>query len=171
MTTRKPLAAAPSNDNERAAVPRTGSHCPKCGRVRGAGASACDRCGLIFSRWNAASSTATVPIDAQGEALWRDVLDDWSNTARHDAFVKHCSAQGSLASAGRRYREALDARPDDAVARRMQERVVGMATVVLTARAPAPAPVTRRRWFWALTGLSFVLGMVGALVRSCSGGR
>ena len=50
---------------------------------------------------------------------------------RHDAFLKHCATAGRLAAAGRKYRERLDAYPEDPVAAQMQARIVGMATAAL----------------------------------------
>lgn len=140
--------------------------CPKCLHPRREGAEACARCGLVYALWRPeAAHTAVTPLDDAAEALWRDAQADWANGARHDAFLKHCSLVGQLGAAGRRYRERADADPGDTLARKMQERVLAMATVALATPAKAPVPVTRARWFWAVMVAGLVAGMAGALLR------
>jgi hypothetical protein len=144
--------------------------CPKCGKAAGPAATACARCGLVFALWRPEAAPSTASLDTQGEALWDEVVASWQDSKRHEAFVKHCAANGLLAPAGRRYRGRLDVAPDDEIARRMQERIVGMVTVQLgVARATPAAPVTRSRWFWVVLLLFAVAGLVAGLLYGRSG--
>jgi hypothetical protein len=140
--------------------------CPKCGfRALGTPApAACPRCGLTFALWTAEQEAGVVRLDAEAEALWSAASADWHDAARHDAFLKHCSLAGALAPAGRRYRERLDAQPSDAVAARMQERILTMATASLLHPAAAPTPVTRQGWFWLVLVIFAVAGLGAALL-------
>ncbi len=140
--------------------------CPKCGHARAPGGKACARCGLVFALWTPdKAAVALVPLDPRGDELWAGLAADWRNIARHDAFAKHCSLVGTLAAAGRCYRERLDAAPDDAVAQQMQARIVSMAMVQLPARAAQPPePVTRSKWFWGVMFLVGVAGILGGLI-------
>ena len=91
--------------------------CPKCGRSRADGAAACARCGLVFANWTPGrrgpgrAGGGGMALDAQGDQLWDQLRASWQDEARHDAFLKHCATAGSLAVAGRRYRQRLDEDP------------------------------------------------------------
>jgi hypothetical protein len=140
--------------------------CPKCGHraVAAPGAeppASCPRCGLTFALWTPVQEAAVARLDEGAEALWSAAVADWQDPGKHDAFLKHCSLTGSLAAAGRRYRQRLDQQPGDGVATRMQERVLAMATAALVRPSVAPAPVTRQTWFWAVL---LVCGVVGTAV-------
>jgi hypothetical protein len=143
--------------------------CPKCGRVREPAREDCRACGLVFALWNPEAAPPVVRLDPEAEALWTALCAHWEDAARHEAFVKHCSARGLLAAAGRRYRERLETDPRDAVALRMRDRIVAMATAQLQAVAGVggarrPTPVTRSRGFWVVLALSAVAAVVGALL-------
>jgi hypothetical protein len=121
----------------------------------------------VFANWSPGVAAPLATLDAAGEQLWADVVANWSDDVRHEAFVKHSSVSGTLGAAGRRYRERLDASPDDQVAARMQERILGLATVGFTvtrSQAPTSAPVTRHTWFWVVLGVCAAGGMIGGLL-------
>ncbi len=79
--------------------------------------------------------------DAGGEAeAWEEVLARWEDEAAHRAYLARFSDLEGLAQAGLRYREALLARPDDAIAARWRDEIVKRATVEGLARLPRTAP-------------------------------
>lgn len=139
--------------------------CPKCGNRLATSATACPRCGLTLALWTPALAAAVVRLDQRGEALWTKVRAQWDAESAHDEFLKHCSTKGLLAAAGRCYRERLDEAPDDAMAARMQERIVTMATVSFAVRPTTPpTPVTRTGWFWVMVVVCGIGGIVGAFL-------
>jgi uncharacterized Zn finger protein (UPF0148 family) len=140
------------------------SSCPKCGHHRRGGESACPRCGLTFALWTAEKAAEVVGLDAKAEALWTELDGSWDDDTKHDAFLKYCSVAGLLAPAGRCYRDRLARHPGDPTARRMQERIVTMATLSFTRPAARPLPVTRSTWFWAVMFLCGVAGVAAALL-------
>lgn len=140
------------------------SRCPKCGHPEATGASSCARCGLVFALWSPQTAQPLAALDGRAEALWGEARQAWEEASRHEAFIKHCSAAGLLGAAGRRYREHLDRTPGDAIATRMQERILAMATVGFTVRSRAPQPVTRTRWFWAVVLLFGVTGVLAGVI-------
>ncbi len=149
----------------------TSSACPKCTRARIPDSESCPRCGLVFALWSPDSAGPELVLPAEGETFWAAVVKAWDDDGAHDAFVKYCSAAGQLVVAGRRYRERLDTRQDDAVAARMQQRVVGMATAALKVQATVVRPpVTRSRWFWVIIIVCVIGGALAGLVFSRSGG-
>jgi hypothetical protein len=138
--------------------------CPKCGRARDAGAETCARCGLMFARWSPEQAAEVVQLDATGEKLWADLRASWNDEALHDAFVKHCSVSGRLPAAGRLYRALLDREPGNALATRMQARIVGMATALLTPTQPRGPAVSRRGWFLWVLIIGALAGVLGSLL-------
>lgn len=138
--------------------------CPKCGHKRPAGVEACARCGLVFALWTPEKAAEVVKLDEAGEAAWAALIGRWQDEAQHDAFLKRCAAGGTLAAAGRCYRAYLDQHPGDALATKMQERIVVMATLTFARPTRPPTPVTRSRWFWAVVGLAVSAGVVLALL-------
>jgi hypothetical protein len=73
---------------------------------------------------------------------WAEVEARWDDPAAHRAYLARFPDLDGLATAGRRYRAALEARPGDAVALAMKAEVVKRATVVglaMLPRTPQPA--------------------------------
>jgi len=104
------------------------------------------------------------PLDNRSGELWQAVQVHWSDSARHEEFLKHCLQTGTLAAAGRLYRDRLDENPQDAVAAQMQAQILAKATLTLDINKSQPREVmTRSRWFWAVVLLSMALGIAGGL--------
>jgi predicted TPR repeat methyltransferase len=102
--------------------------------------------------------TTPVELDAEGEAMWRALIDDWADGPGHDRFVQRCFATGRLAAAAACYRRHLEVAPADPIARRMQDRVVFLATQAL---APSARPAGGRRrspWLTAIVVAAAALG-------------
>lgn len=73
-------------------------------------------------------------------AAWAEVVARWDEPAAHRAYLGRFPDLDGLATAGRRYREVLAARPQDAVAQAMKAEVVKRATVVGLASLPRTPP-------------------------------
>ncbi len=139
--------------------------CPKCGKKHAPAETACGRCGLVFALWKADAVAPVLPLDARGEELWRNIQGNWSDSALHEEFVKHCLQVNTLAAAGRLYRERLDENPKDALAAQMQSQVLAKAALGLAINRTTTAaePVTRSRWFWLIVLTAMALGIAGGL--------
>ncbi len=111
-----------------------------------------------------APAAAIPPLDPTATALYAACEDSWDDELRHDKFVKYCSASGLLASAARQYRLRLAQHPEDPVATRVQQRIVTMASFLLTTHQPPPEPLTRSRWFLAVVGVAVLAGLLAALL-------
>jgi hypothetical protein len=79
------------------------------------------------------------------EAAWAEVLLGWADEARHRAYLDRFPDLEGLAVAGRRYREALDARPGDPIAARFRDEVVKRAMVQGLVGLPRTPPQEKRR--------------------------
>jgi len=111
---------------------------------------------------------APVALDAAGETLWRATVEAWGETARHDAFVGHCTATMSLVAAAARYRERLVTHPDDEIARKMIARIAFLAAQALRPSAPARPPLSRSPLFLVIIALA---GLGGAILGFLYRGR
>jgi hypothetical protein len=107
---------------------------------------------------------AIPPLDPTAATLYAACEAAWDDDVRHDKFVKYCSAAGLLASAARQYRLRLDRDPEDAMASKMQQRIVTMASLLLVTHQPPPEPLTRSRWFLMLVGLAALAGLLAAIL-------
>jgi hypothetical protein len=88
---------------------------------------------------SSSSPSQNVPVE---EAAWAELLLAWEDEARHRAYLAQFTDLEGLAVAGRRYRDALAARPDDPLAARFRDEVVKRAMVqglVAFPRTPPPA--------------------------------
>jgi hypothetical protein len=142
----------------------TAAACPKCGKKRAGNVEACPRCGLVFALWNPVEGATLVCLDDAGEALWRKAQDNWSDSAGHEEFLKHCLQTNTLAAAGRLYRERLDENPKDVLAAQMQSQVLAKAALGLSIHKSQPrTAVTRSRWFWVVVLAAMALGITGGL--------
>jgi hypothetical protein len=106
---------------------------------------------------------AIPPLDPTATALFAACEATWQDDRLHDKFVKYCSAAGLLAAAALQYRRYLDQHPGDALAAKMQQRIVTMASLLLTTRNRPAEPMTRSRWFMILIALSAIGGAVAAI--------
>ncbi len=64
---------------------------------------------------------------------WNRVALDWGNVKAHEQFVSYCAGMRSLPFAGTRYREHLEANPQDPMAKKGRDRVLTQAMVLATA--------------------------------------
>jgi hypothetical protein len=89
----------------------------------------------------ATPAPAPAPEPAGEEArAWAAVEARWADQAAHLAYLARFPDLDGLTTAGRRYRDALAARPGDAMALAMKAEVVKRATVVGLAMLPRTAP-------------------------------
>ena len=144
--------------------PASAPGCPKCGKKRAPELKSCPRCGLVFALWKEESTVPLALLDSRGTELWQEIQGHWSDATRHEELLKHCLQTGTLAAAGRLYRERLDEDPKDAVAAKMQAQILTKATLTLSLNKSQPREaVTRSRWFWAIVLLAMALGITGGL--------
>jgi len=106
--------------------------------------------------------TADTESEAEARA-WDEVVQGWGDEARHRAYLARQAGLEGLAVAGRRYREALELRPDDPVAQRWRDEVVKRATVAGLALLPRAKPFEPRVPRWARAAGLTAVGVLLAL--------
>lgn len=142
--------------------------CPKCGEVQRK-SDACRRCGLIIARWNPDSAASDPELgDArEAAALWKLVDENWSDLARHEAFIEHCRRSGVLAFAAARYRQSA-ARPGSAE-RLAQIRVVAEQSLAAVPRAAPAAKRSNLRTVLLAAVVAVLLVLIWVLISSAVG--
>ena len=112
------------------------------------------------------SAPATIkPREAALWKSWEAVTASWEVQKAHESFVALCMTAGALPFAGTRYREALQSRPDDAMAKKGRDRVLAQAMVVAQATRDdgEDARVPSQTWKRVATGTAIFL-MVAAML-------
>ena len=113
-----------------------------------------------------ASAAAAVPGAGAAEGdeagAWADVQARWADQAAHLAYLARFPDLDGLTTAGRRYRDALAARPGDAMALAMKAEVVKRATVVGLALLPRTPPPRLATSGWRRAALIALAGWIAA---------
>jgi len=120
-------------------------------------------------------SSAPPPLDSEGDRLWHEVETVFADPARHDRFVHHCGASGTLPAAARRYRDWLVAHPDEGDDQAAADRVVASKMIqritflALQPLAQAARPVRKRFGRGTLALVVLLAALVGAALGAFSG--
>lgn len=96
--------------------------------------------------------------EAAEASAWAEVLAGWDDDARHRAYLARFRDLDGLAAAGRRYRDALAARPHDPVAARWRDEVLRRAVAHGLASLPRAAPPDGRARLWVRVAAGAVIG-------------
>ncbi|HEY6877436.1 MAG TPA: hypothetical protein VI299_05425 [Polyangiales bacterium] len=97
------------------------------------------------------------------EVAWNTLEASWDDEAAHRRFIAFCSARGSLAEAGARYRAVAETDPARRERAKRQVGAVMAAALVLLERSRAPTKVGRSRLWWVLCGALLVICGYGIL--------
>lgn len=96
--------------------------------------------GPVLVRVHGEAAPPAPAVDAGEAAAWADVLAGWEDEARHRAYLARYQDLEGLATAGRRYRDVLAARPRDPIAARFRDEVLKRAVAHGLAALPRAAP-------------------------------
>ncbi|MBI2893028.1 MAG: hypothetical protein HYY06_05715 [Deltaproteobacteria bacterium] len=133
--------------------------CPKCGHTQSA-AEACDRCGVVFARYDPARAEA--PSDEAARALWDAAVAAWDDDAKHRGFVQYCTAMGLYSYAAQQYGAARRDEGREARAARELSRLALLAEQALLSTKPTGQTAMVRRVKTAL--LLFALAVCAAML-------
>ncbi len=126
-------------------------HCIKCGYKNPKGAAECVSCGLVFEKFRKKNLGVREDIKGSTELrkAWSSVIEDYTNQALHEAFIKLSLAQNNLPFASQQYRQILESSPSEDVASKMRDKIINLATqtyipekrLVLTKQKKISVPV------------------------------
>ena len=105
---------------------------------------------------------SSAPPAIEEATAWAEVEARWGEPAAHRAYLARFPDLDGLTTAGRRYRDALTARPGDTVALAMKAEVVKRATVVGLSMLPRTAPPALAGGKWKRRSLILLAAWLGS---------
>jgi ribosomal protein L40E len=146
------------------AVPVAGKDCPKCRALNSLTSLECRSCGVLFEKYRQVEDTIRDDLALAGRSelilAWNDVLENYLDFARHEAFVSACIESQSLAYAAKKYTEILEAAPAEDTARLMRNRIMGYAGVHLEGASPVLSEETWKMPLPSFNNLILLLGTI-----------
>lgn len=134
-------------------------NCPFCQAPNQQGSVECASCQRVLEK--AKKISMEIRKDTAGSellrTLWGSVLADYASEARHEAFIQQALSDQGLQFASQQYRQILDANPNEAIAMKMRERIINLATLTYI---PQPRAVVKKKWM----SLPIMLIFVGMLL-------
>jgi hypothetical protein len=94
-------------------------------------------------------------------ALWQAVVDDYLNTTKHESFVALCLEKQRLAYASHKYAQILVNAPAEEIARKMRERVIGLASYGFDAKSNG---LSRFTWQFPLPSFNSFIILLGSIL-------
>ena len=82
------------------------------------------------------------------EALWKKVVDDWSNDATHGAFLEYCESTNQLLEAAVRYRGMKGDHVRGPVAEKRLAAIALLAVAGLERERSEPIPARKNVALW-----------------------
>lgn len=107
--------------------------CPKCGTKNPRLTTECSQCGIVFDRYRPGEGEKVADeIQLAGShelvALWKEVVENYTDEALHEKFVSNCLAANCLPFAAHKYARILSVTPDEETAKKMRKRIVALAS-------------------------------------------
>lgn len=121
--------------------------CPECGYENQKGSRACERCLLVFEKYErkkTQSEGIQVRSSQKLEAQWQAILTDYENYALHEKFVSDAASEKSLPYASKQYKNMLDINAADEMAKKMIDKIIQVATVTYVPPFRKPPPKSSR---------------------------
>jgi hypothetical protein len=119
----------PSAQASIATLPQPLQICPRCEHKSSEDLSECPKCGVIFDKVARLKDKMIVKATSpEVDAMWEDVKKDFGNQSLHEKFVQFCVAKNSLHFASSRYRAISLSNPNEEMAKKMQARILELAT-------------------------------------------
>ncbi|MFK8137171.1 MAG: hypothetical protein AB8E15_02315 [Bdellovibrionales bacterium] len=122
--------------------------CPKCEYQSPPMSQECMRCGLVFSKIanNESKPEQQVLASSPIQNLWKQVLEGYEDRSVHQKFIETCSAHQKLAFASQQYKSMLEVNPQDAIAKKQQQKIIQIATFqVLSQKSDRSAKTFNRK--------------------------
>ncbi len=141
--------------------------CSSCGAVKRPEFSECPSCGALYDKMidRQQISESQLPVDLVLKQEWRKVLDHYDSVQEHESFIQKALARKNLAFASQMYRNMLEANPQDARAKAMQEKIIKVATVAfgpIKRDFDTPKP---KKFTWILLFVGLVFAVMGLTLK------
>ena len=105
--------------------------CPECGYENPKGSVSCKRCLLIFEIYVKYHMRANSQVNGPRklEEKWKELLTDYDNIEKHEAFISDALKDKNLQFVSQQYRKMLDMNAADEIAKKMIDKIIQLATL------------------------------------------
>ena len=134
--------------------------CPKCSYENPKGSVSCKRCLLIFAKYEKkvaqmnSIGSAQVLTPQKLEDQWKEILADYDNLSKHEAFVAESLKAKQLPYASQQYKKMVDLNGADIVAKKMIDKIIQVATLTYVPPFRKEPPKSTR---WITVTIFFVV--------------
>ncbi|MES2769613.1 MAG: zinc ribbon domain-containing protein [Bdellovibrionota bacterium] len=135
--------------------------CPECGYENPKGSVSCKRCLLIFEKYEKKNMKVNSQVNGSKklDEKWRELLTEYDNKDKHEAFIADALKEKNLQYASQQYRKMLDMNGADETAKRMIDKIIQIAT--LTYVPPfRKEPPKNTRWITLSILALIVIGVI-----------
>lgn len=117
--------------------------CPKCQTMNPRTSEDCYKCGVHFQKIQFVAKEKKVKAFPSLMKLWQELMNDYSNIAKHMQFVDQCEDLQALPFALKKYKDLKETQPHDSLANQMFDSVI-MKTLSTHALKYKEVPILRR---------------------------
>lgn len=105
--------------------------CPKCNFSLSQNALECPSCGIVLSKITDRGSGPDQQVvgNSQLVSLWKDIVSNYEDQDLHDLFIQESLRYKKLNFASQQYRKMIEVNPMDETAKKMQEKIIQIATI------------------------------------------
>lgn len=104
--------------------------CPKCGAPSPKAAKECNACQVVFEKVERLPNGTLLKTKPSLVSLWKDLLENYTEEDRHQAFLMACKESEALEFAQMKYKEIRTAQGQDEIAQQMLARIEALRTVM-----------------------------------------
>jgi len=98
--------------------------CPKCQTLNPRTSTECYKCGVVLAKVEVIAKEKKVRVFPSLMKLWQDLLNDYTNIAKHVEFVDRCEDLQALPFALKKYKDLKEIQPHDSMANKMFDSVI-----------------------------------------------
>lgn len=124
-TTPAPSASGTLNTNHSVSTQK----CPRCEAQVKSALKECPQCGVMFEKVRKLGSKPHLKPPPELEEAWKVVLRNYSDLRQHEGFLQFCLRRSNLVYASNIYSNILETTPHDQTAKKMQGRIVELASL------------------------------------------
>lgn len=137
--------------------------CPNCGKPKIPNSLDCPSCGVVFAKLGDRLDEGPQNFASEEfHELWANLIQDYNNMSLHEEFIQFCMSKNKLTFASQQYRKMLEVNPHDELAKKMQNRIISLASIhFMTLERPTADSEDKKSTLSAILFIGSVLIVIG----------